>query len=1182
MKHILYIIALFFPLFVISQNGDDGWNNRIINTYENDIETARQSITFIPGFDTEGHTDFIAYIDPDIPFNGGIPVTNGEFNMNFIRQFTPIHDNKTTTSPSHNGLDYSKWAENITYYDGLGRKIQQLAVKGSPVNTDIIQPIVYDDFGRLKRSYLPYAIAQGGDDGPGGFRPDVITEQLSFYDYFYPDEQDITYAEKDFDNSPLNRVMKQGFAGADWDIETGNPIRYEYRTNTENYEVYMFSILTDNSLKKEGCYQANKLFKNKTYDENDNPTIEYKDLSGNVVMKKSYDGSNWLITYYVYDDFGLLRYVLPPLTISYMPSGTTPQTFDNQAEWILNLCYYYEYDDRKRMILKRLPGADPVYMVYNKRDLIVVSHDGNLRNNNDWLFTKYDVFNRPVITGKYHHTTNLSQNQMQSLVDANSNFFEDVDLGFAHGYTNNAFPDITTADCEIYTVTYYDNYDYIDQIQFSGRYDFQASEISFMYPLTTNIKGQVTTVKTKILPNSEITLESGMEYLISVTYYDKYKQLIQVVTDNHLGGLDVVSNKINFTGDILLTKENHNNGSESIIVQNEFEYDNGKRLIKTKHKINNESRVTVSEQKYDELGRVKRKHLHGGSNNSLQTVNYKYNIRDWLTDINDIAALGNDLFALNLGYTSGTYPQFNGNISSMKWKSAMFGDNTYNFNYDCVNRISTAEYSGTGNYNTSYGYDYNGNLLSLSREGKLSERSNYALIDELDYSYTGNQLKSVNDINDSDHQRNGFSDLGSFNTTEYTYDDNGNMISDLNKHLTISQHNYLNIPQQIIIVTNGNNGINYLYDAAGIKLRKQTKIDNAVEKTLDYIGNFVYVNNDMKYILTNEGRVMVNTGGTYEYQYFLKDHLGNTRVTFCETGEIIQEDAYYPFGMQMNGLCYETGLDYKNKYLYNGKELQDEFGLDWYDYGVRFYDPQLGRFPSLDPVADLFFNLSPYNYASNNPVTNIDLWGLQGVNSNVARYKWMANNPMGAIQEGFRQMFDAAASLFKVKGGVKIKSTTPIFEAKAGKVGGSIIEVTESKVEFIMDGSSIFDYYGQNTKSLSEINPFKLETSTTTKTVTEANITFNVEGVPVNISNTQENTTTGVSTNTTEMSVGISSDDGDANVYVNTSTTINSNGTFTTVAAGTKVNVTVAKSGNTTTQVGVYIEVERTLDKDKR
>ena len=185
------------------------------------------------------------------------------------------------------------------------------------------------------------------------------------------------------------------------------------------------------------------------------------------------------------------------------------------------------------------------------------------------------------------------------------------------------------------------------------------------------------------------------------------------------------------------------------------------------------------------------------------------------------------------------------------------------------------------------------------------------------------------------------------------------------------------MPQQLNINTDRTNEINYLYDAAGIKLRKQTLIDNAVEKTLDYIGNFVYEDLELRYILSNEGRIMVNSNRNYEYQYFLKDHLGNTRVTFNENEDIIQEDAYYPFGMQMNGLCYETGLDYKNKYLYNGKELQEEFGLDWYDYGARFYDAQLGRWHVVDPKASNFPSLSPYNYVENNPIILLDSDGKE-------------------------------------------------------------------------------------------------------------------------------------------------------------------------------------------------------------
>ena len=157
---------------------------------------------------------------------------------------------------------------------------------------------------------------------------------------------------------------------------------------------------------------------------------------------------------------------------------------------------------------------------------------------------------------------------------------------------------------------------------------------------------------------------------------------------------------------------------------------------------------------------------------------------------------------------------------------------------------------------------------------------------------------------------------------------------------------------------------------------------------MDYLGAFNYEDEILNYMLTEEGRVMVNTNGTYEYQYFLKDlpvatGIGNTRVTFTSAGTVIQEDAYYPFGIlersgnpamagQMEGLSHQNGLDDPNQYLYNGKELQGDYGLGWYDYGPRFYDVELGRWHVVDPLAEKIYSLTPFRYGFNNPLRFLD------------------------------------------------------------------------------------------------------------------------------------------------------------------------------------------------------------------
>jgi RHS repeat-associated protein len=124
--------------------------------------------------------------------------------------------------------------------------------------------------------------------------------------------------------------------------------------------------------------------------------------------------------------------------------------------------------------------------------------------------------------------------------------------------------------------------------------------------------------------------------------------------------------------------------------------------------------------------------------------------------------------------------------------------------------------------------------------------------------------------------------------------------------------------------------------------------------------------------ITNSGS---NTSPVWDWEYDLKDHLGNVRVVISPKStpgysNVLQETNYFPFGMRMSELSTINGTD--NKYLYNGKELQTDFGLDWYDYGARFYDPAIGRFTVIDNKAEKYNSISPYAYALNNPLKFID------------------------------------------------------------------------------------------------------------------------------------------------------------------------------------------------------------------
>ena len=199
------------------------------------------------------------------------------------------------------------------------------------------------------------------------------------------------------------------------------------------------------------------------------------------------------------------------------------------------------------------------------------------------------------------------------------------------------------------------------------------------------------------------------------------------------------------------------------------------------------------------------------------------------------------------------------------------------------------------------------------------------------------------------------------------------------------KYNHLNLPTEVTFATGK---INYTYDAAGTRLVKKVQPSGGTVVTTDYVNDFQYENNVLQFFSHAEGYVKAN-GNSYLYAYQYKDHLGNVRLSYADINgngtiepatEILEENNYYPFGLLHKGyneIANTNRSEAAERYKFNGMEWQPELGLNAYDFGARNYDPALGRWMNIDPLAEASRRWTPYNYAYNNPIYFIDPDGMQ-------------------------------------------------------------------------------------------------------------------------------------------------------------------------------------------------------------
>jgi RHS repeat-associated protein len=437
--------------------------------------------------------------------------------------------------------------------------------------------------------------------------------------------------------------------------------------------------------------------------------------------------------------------------------------------------------------------------------------------------------------------------------------------------------------------------------------------------------------------------------LWTVSYYDNESRIIKSYKQHYQSGavnaanFDEISNIYNFAGELLSSTREHHNGLATTTIANTYEYDHMGRKKLVKERVNTGAEVVLSRLNYNEIGQLLKKELHSTDNGAtfLQNTQYTYNERGWLKTSTSAE------FSNKLKYEDGTTPQYNGNIANQDWGAAVSLPNVYTYSYDQLNRLLNGTSTGIV-MSEVLSYDVMGNIKTMNRDAATAAST---------YNYTGNRLTNVTG--------------GALATGNYSYDVNGNATKDGRTGVVLT-YNLLNLPVTAKRTTPAPIvNLAYTYNAAGSKLRKVST--GALASTRHYVDGIEYDGNTIDVIQTEEG-VVRNNAGVYTYEYNLTDHLGNVRYTFNKhptTGVIqrLQTDDYYAFGKRK---VVSAG---SNKYLYNGKEIQDELG-EQYDYGARFYDPVIGRWNVVDPLAEKGRKFSPYVYCFNNPIRFVDPDGM--------------------------------------------------------------------------------------------------------------------------------------------------------------------------------------------------------------
>lgn len=843
------------------------------------------------------------------------PQPNVGSGLNFTKITTPlvpIDDEGTlNAAPAQNIRQI------VSYVDGFSRPFQTIETNVSKTSNGQFTNLVNLSDNRVQREgtfYLPYSTVNTG------LQQNAYQDQKNYYSARFPAEGYTSFS-KAINTANSGNYQSESRSPGKSQVGQDRGTVTKLTTNTSS-QVRIW-LLEGNVLVGKNTYAANELIGKRSIAATQqgsnsalaSEVIQFVDKDGRMILKMATDstysyveggvskiGKSFLSTYYVYDDKGLLLFILPPKAVMYGEEHNWEITQDV----LEGLCFQFRYDELGRAAYRRSPGEeDFTSIVYDRKGRVVMRQTPKQKAESKYEVSYFDKLDRLIGTALYEDTS--PSDAWQATFDAPPILNYPTDdirhyLGFNKEGTMPGLNAI--AGHQILSYNFYDGYEQVDP---NGiQYDAYVNDLQFTESVASGsleqpvrsqrTQGLPTGSKIRLIPGPGADVHQVGEWSVDHFYYDDKGRVVnQLTRDFDNNGTLIHSNfngaKYDFLGRALLTKSTFKNlvvSSEAFteLIQHDYEAGTG-LLTRTQHRINGGSWVTLAKYQYDDLGSLKRK----GIGNDAEVQDFSYDIRGSLTGINAVyAETGakqnlSRTFGESLKYDYGfSMPRYDGKVSGMIWRGSQ-NANAYGYDYDRSGRLKNAEFrtftNGIWNKNdldytvSNLFYDKNGNLLSMHQRG-IEPGAGPETIDKLKYIYlpNSNQVKKIEDPAN-------YYELGDFNqasgqTTDYEYDQNGSLKSDQNKGIEQIEYTYFNKPQ--FITFSDGSTISYSYNANGDKVQELSQKSGESPKAKDYLGAFVYQDNIFQYKYNSEGRTVFDQQlSQYKDEYFVRDHLNNVR-----------------------------------------------------------------------------------------------------------------------------------------------------------------------------------------------------------------------------------------------------------------------------------------------------------------